>query len=214
MASDPIQIARVVSPAPPGSLDARRLQGVKPPRATIDDRWARAFPEQARFLDQFNGALEDWWKKVASIASTSSTAAGSSGSSSSSASAGGGSATASAGGDSLSPTAITSTPSAASSSDFTNSNPSDDQLILWVESEQIRILSVDSYNADGQMVSASVRWPDKTLGRYSTIRFNSAHKAVDSYQVSHTASGRRVFQPTVTRDADGNIIATPNMKVI
>lgn len=61
-------------------------------------------------------------------------------------------------------------------------------------------------DAGDNPISADVIWPDGSSGVYTALVVGTF---VDSYQITHDASGSTVTQPLITRDADGYAITRP-----
>lgn len=205
-------------------LTALRLSGLRPPEIELDERTKRAFPEFAEKIRLWNEALIAWWKRAAVLIDVGASS-GDAGALESlqeqvtalaasvvtlqeaaSASAAAGSASSPAMASSSSSSPVTS--SAASAYGTTP-----DELIEWTQTERYRIVSAET-NATGHMKSATVRWPDGSMGEFTTLAFNSVHLAIDSFQITHPASGKRVFQPSLVRGSDGSVKSVPNLKVL
>lgn len=67
--------------------------------------------------------------------------------------------------------------------------------------------------AAGHVSTAAVRWPDGSTGTLTVTTFNTTWDAVDAYEITHTASGRKAVQAAPTRNADGDVTALPVMTV-
>lgn len=59
-------------------------------------------------------------------------------------------------------------------------------------------------------ISADVVWPDGSTGVYTALVVGTF---VDSYQITHIASGQTVTQPLIIRDEDGYMITKPAMVI-
>lgn len=71
-------------------------------------------------------------------------------------------------------------------------------------------------NSNGAVTSASVVWPDGTVGTYTADVLSTAFPgAVDSYHITYGSPVTKTYtQPTVTRDAaSGVVTARPAMTV-
>lgn len=62
------------------------------------------------------------------------------------------------------------------------------------------------------IISADVIWPDGSEGVY-TVLATTETGFVDSYQITHTSSGKTVTQPAYTRDETGKVIARPPLEL-
>jgi hypothetical protein len=88
------------------------------------------------------------------------------------------------------------------------------QLIAWAEAEAYQLASI-TYDGTYTSVIASgnVLWPDGSVGVFTTDTINTTWLAIDAYHITHTTSGKTVTQTAVTRNADGNVTAKPNLSV-
>lgn len=69
-------------------------------------------------------------------------------------------------------------------------------------------------NGDGAPVSASLKWPDGTLGVYSGIASTDFPGAVDGYSVTYAGSPTvTITQPSVTRNAAGQVTNSPALTI-
>lgn len=70
-------------------------------------------------------------------------------------------------------------------------------------------------DGNGAPTSATVAWPDGSLGVYSGTASTSFPGSIDAYTITRAlASGTVTYtQPAVTRDASGNITNRPNIVV-
>jgi hypothetical protein len=65
-------------------------------------------------------------------------------------------------------------------------------------------------DSDGAPISATIRWPDGTVGVYSGTASEDFPGAVDSYQVTYAgATTITITQPSVTRNTDGEVTNSP-----
>lgn len=85
-------------------------------------------------------------------------------------------------------------------------------LKAWAEAGAYEMTAI-SYDANGVMTTATVKWPDGSAGTFTTTTKNSTWLAVDAYTVSHADSGKTVTQAAVTRDGNGAITAKPALTV-
>ncbi len=85
-------------------------------------------------------------------------------------------------------------------------------LIEWTESEAYQMLST-TWDSDGVISSATVKWPDGSSGTFSRVAKNSTWLAIDSYDITHTDSGKTVSQSSVTRDSDGLVTTKPELTI-
>ena len=69
-------------------------------------------------------------------------------------------------------------------------------------------------NTDGAPVSASVRWPNGTVGVYSGTASTAFPGAVDAYTITYAGSPTiTVTQPAVTRNAAGQVTNSPALTI-
>lgn len=69
-------------------------------------------------------------------------------------------------------------------------------------------------NVDGAPTSASVRWPDGTVGVYSGTASTTFPGAIDSYTITYAGTPTvTVTQSGVTRNADGHITNSPALTI-
>ena len=69
-------------------------------------------------------------------------------------------------------------------------------------------------NGDGAPTSASVVWPDGTMGVYSGTASTSFPGAVDAYTITYAGTPTKTYtQPTVTRNGSGFITNRPAITV-
>ena len=95
-----------------------------------------------------------------------------------------------------------------------NLSASDEALKQWTESGAYEATAI-SFDADGVVTTATVKWPDGSAGVFTTVTKNADFLAVDAYTISHTDSGKTVTQSAVTtRDATtGDVTAKPALTV-
>lgn len=76
-------------------------------------------------------------------------------------------------------------------------------------------LTARTLDSDNVITSATVAWPDGGTGTYTLLVKNSTFLLADSYRITHVNDGltRTVTQPTVTRNADGEITVMPALVV-
>jgi hypothetical protein len=89
---------------------------------------------------------------------------------------------------------------------------SDIRLKEWTEAEAYELTAV-TYNADGVVTTATVKWPDGSAGTFTSVTINVPFAAIDAYTVSHTTATKTVTQALVTRDAAGAITVKPALTV-
>lgn len=85
-------------------------------------------------------------------------------------------------------------------------------LIMWASGGSYTLTSA-TYNANAVMTSATVSWPDGSSGTYTATTINPVFNVADSWSITHSITGLTVTQSLVTRDANGNITAQPNLTV-
>ena len=88
----------------------------------------------------------------------------------------------------------------------------DQTLKEWAEGGDLEF-TVATYDSDGVLSSATVKWPDGSAGTFTRTSKNTTWLAVDAYTISHTDSGKTVTQTAVTRGTDGSITAKPALTV-
>lgn len=83
-------------------------------------------------------------------------------------------------------------------------------FIGWVAATAYQMTGA-TYDTDYVLSGASILWPDGGTGTYTRIVKNTDFLDVDSYSVTYIKSplSYTVTQPTVTRDAAGNITICP-----
>jgi hypothetical protein len=88
----------------------------------------------------------------------------------------------------------------------------DQVLKQWTEAEAYEMTSI-TCDADGIILSATVKWPDGSGGTFTRTTKNATWLAIDAYTITHTASSSTITQTTVTRNASGQITAKPALTV-
>jgi hypothetical protein len=86
------------------------------------------------------------------------------------------------------------------------------QLIDWTLGESFALLSA-TYDGNGIMAAATVRWPDASAGVLTVTATDIASKSINAYTLTHALSGKTVTQTAVTRDASGNVTVSPALTV-
>jgi hypothetical protein len=66
-------------------------------------------------------------------------------------------------------------------------------------------------NSSNVVTSASVQWPDGTTGTYTSLSFDSATGAVNSYKI--TKGIATYTQPILTRNSDGAVTNRPGIVI-
>lgn len=66
---------------------------------------------------------------------------------------------------------------------------------------------------DGVVLSSPVLWSDLSSGTYTLLVKNASFAGTDSWKVTYDRTGKTLTRPTVTRDANGNIIARPALVI-
>lgn len=87
-----------------------------------------------------------------------------------------------------------------------------DQLVLWAAGKNYEP-QIITRDADGQVTSMTVLWPDNSVGVYTSTDYNFTHEVYDGFTITHTTSAKTVTQAAVTRNLDGAIITKPAMTV-
>lgn len=91
-------------------------------------------------------------------------------------------------------------------------NVADEVLIAWVAGEAFQQTTNAAYSAEGLVESCNVEWPDGSTGTFSTTAWDDDGNRL-AYQITHTASGKKVVQAEITFDADGNAETVPALTV-
>lgn len=97
-------------------------------------------------------------------------------------------------------------------SELSGAGVSDETLKDWVAGEAYQLTAI-TRNANEVPTTATVLWPDATAGTFTSTVINVSFPAVDAFTVSHTASGKTVTQPTVTRNSAGAVTVKPALTV-
>lgn len=84
-------------------------------------------------------------------------------------------------------------------------------LKAWAGSGAYELL-VPTYDVDGLIEGATVRWPDGSAGVFASV-VNEELLTIDGYSITHVASNQRVVQASVARDATGNVTNKPALTV-
>jgi hypothetical protein len=75
------------------------------------------------------------------------------------------------------------------------------------------IVGVISRNSNDVITAAGVRWPDGTLGAFTTDEIDDAG-AINAYHITYGSPPTRTFtQPTMTRNASGAVTVLPQIVV-
>jgi hypothetical protein len=88
----------------------------------------------------------------------------------------------------------------------------DNRLIEIANGEGFEAVAA-TYDGDGVVTTATVKWPDGSAGVFTTTVKNTDFLVPDAFTITHVDSGKTVTQATVTRDADGNVTVKPAMTV-
>jgi hypothetical protein len=88
----------------------------------------------------------------------------------------------------------------------------DQRLKEWTQGKDYQPLIIN-YDVDGNVTSASVKWPDDSLGALNMTDWNPTHEAWDGYNITHVNSSKTVTQPVVTRNAEGAITVKPDLVI-
>jgi len=87
-----------------------------------------------------------------------------------------------------------------------------DVLRMWTLASAFSITTA-TRDSDGVITTASVLWPDGSAGTFTRTTKSSTFLTVDAYTVTHTDSGKTATQADVTRDANGNVTAQPEITI-
>ena len=85
-------------------------------------------------------------------------------------------------------------------------------LRAWANTSAFSLTSA-TRDTDGVITTATVSWPDGSVGTFTTVTKNSVWLTVDAYTVTHTSSGKTVTQSAVTRDGSGRVTAQPALTI-
>lgn len=86
------------------------------------------------------------------------------------------------------------------------------ELIKWTQGKNWEPVDI-TYDSELRVTSATVKWPDGSLGTYTATDYNATHEIYDGFTITHTDSGLTVTQPAVTRGTDGQVTHKPNLTV-
>lgn len=88
----------------------------------------------------------------------------------------------------------------------------DQRLIEWTQGKDYQPLVIN-YDVEGNVTSASVKWPDGSVGALNMTDWNVTHETWDGYNITHVDSSKTVTQPAVTRNVDGAVTIKPELIV-
>ena len=88
----------------------------------------------------------------------------------------------------------------------------DETIKAWTLDSAFSITTA-TRDSDGVITTASVMWPDGSAGTFTRTTKNATFLTVDAYTVTHTDSGKTATQADVTRDANGNVTAQPEITI-
>jgi hypothetical protein len=88
----------------------------------------------------------------------------------------------------------------------------DNQLIEWAGGKDVESL-VRTIDSVGRTTSATLKWPDESLGTFTATDFNATFGSYDGWTRSHTDSGKTVTQAAYTRNSIGAITNKPALTV-
>ncbi len=86
------------------------------------------------------------------------------------------------------------------------------RLLEWAMGETYQ-LSNQTYDEDGLLDTATVRWPDNSSGVYTLTEKNATWLREDAYTITHAMSNMTVTQPARTRNEFGRVIIEPDLTV-
>jgi hypothetical protein len=96
--------------------------------------------------------------------------------------------------------------------DLTDTVESTEKLKAWTLSGAYSLTSA-TRDADDVVTTATVSWPDGSTGTFTRTSKNPVFLTIDSYTITHTASGKTITQPTVTRNASGSVTIQPVLTI-
>lgn len=93
-------------------------------------------------------------------------------------------------------------------------SPDATAIETWVAAGAFDMVSI-TYDATYTSVisTASVVWPDGSVGTFTTTDINETWEAIDAFTVTHSGSGKTVTQAAVTRNASGLVTAKPALSI-
>lgn len=86
------------------------------------------------------------------------------------------------------------------------------QLIEWAGGKDVEML-VRDVDSIGRTTSATLKWPDGSLGTFTATDLNPTFGSYDGWTRSHTDSGKTVTQAAYTRNGIGAITNKPALTV-
>lgn len=85
----------------------------------------------------------------------------------------------------------------------------DATIISWVDGEDYSILTT-TLDEHGNFATATLTWPDSSPGTYELETLDPIFLCPTSYSFYHTATGKTIYQPPITRDAaTGAVLVKP-----
>lgn len=86
------------------------------------------------------------------------------------------------------------------------------ELLAWAAGGAYEFLSA-TYDAEGCILTASVRWPDGSTGTYTRTVKSASCNMPDAYTITHDESGATITQATMTRDGFCNVTTKPALTI-
>lgn len=87
-------------------------------------------------------------------------------------------------------------------------------LMAWANEQNFQLVSV-TRDANGTIASATIKWPDGTGGTFTTDLASAEFPgAIDAWRATYLGEATKtVVQAAVTRDANGSVIAQPDITI-
>jgi hypothetical protein len=91
--------------------------------------------------------------------------------------------------------------------------PSDTTLLSWAYAQSFSVTAADRDATTGLITRADIEWPDGALGEFRCNQASAAFAGeIDGWEADYRVAGggyKTVVQPTVTRNAKGQVTAQP-----
>ncbi len=88
-------------------------------------------------------------------------------------------------------------------------------LMAWAYAQTFQVVSA-TRDANSAITTATIIWPDGTAGVFTTDVASTAFPgAIDAWHATYASTpSKLITQPTVTRDANGAVIAQPAITIV
>jgi len=89
-------------------------------------------------------------------------------------------------------------------------------LSAWALVQNFTLVSRDSEDSNGTLLTAHIKWPDGTLGIWTTDAVSVAFPgAIDAWHATYLGNPvRTITQPAFTRNANGAVTAQPDLIIV